>query len=110
MLGGRSKLSWFPSPSAGGTQLGGQQSARRPRVTWGHWKDLALPCSSPRVVGAGLSLHEGTRGLYEKPSPAEGNQALFPLPGAPCCSQGVWVPNKGVPFPSPAREINLDWI
>lgn len=42
---------------------------------------------------------------------AEGKQALFPLPGAPHCSQGVWTPhaaNEGVPFP--AREINLDWI
>lgn len=69
-----------------------------------------LPVSLPGSWGE-VTLHKGNWYLYWKL--AEGNQALFLLPGAPHCSQGVWAPhavNEGVPFPFPAREINLDWI
>lgn len=65
---------------------------RRPRVTRGHWKDSALPCLPPGSWVRGCPFMKAPGASAKKPSPAEGNQALFPLPGAPCCSQGVWVP------------------
>lgn len=40
----------------------------------------------------GCHFAKATSASAENPFPAEGSWALFPLPGAPCCSQGVWVP------------------
>lgn len=41
----------------------GLREPGRLRVTWGHRKDAALPCSPPRGVGGGLPLHKGNRCL-----------------------------------------------
>lgn len=91
MLGGRNKISQLPSPLAG-PSWEDSRVPRKLRVTWGHRKDSALPRSPPGSWVWGCPFTKAPGASAKKPSPAEGNQALFPLPGAPCCSQDVWVP------------------
>lgn len=83
--------------------------------SWGHVRQFitgrsegsALPLSLPGSWDE-VTLHKGNWCLSLQKL-AEGKQALFPLPRAPHCSQGVWAPhdaNKSVPsHPQPGKLI-----
>lgn len=79
----------------------------------GHWKDSPLPCSPPASWLCCCPLTKAPGASVERPPLQRGIRRCCPAPRGTLLLPGCVIPgvaNKGVPFPSPAREINLDWI
>lgn len=113
LLGGRSKIC-LSSLSASSAQLGGQQNAQEAEGNPGVTGRTRLCPAHPQGRGCDAvpsPRHPGP--LLRGPPLQRGTRRCFCSLGHPAAPRVCGFPgvaNKGVPFPSPAREINLDWI